>query len=86
MLSEKNLFFLHFVYQSTATELHRDDTQLQNEITRTRQCMETYPNLYEAMLKSMAPELGVVEKDLSELKSSKENEKEKDVRSYQPDR
>lgn len=66
--------FFPLSFINTATELHHDDLQLQNEISKTRKCLEKYPNLYEAILKSMPRKLENAEKDLAKQKSTKDKD------------
>lgn len=63
-------FFLLFV--NKATEVHRDDLELQQDISCTQSEMEKYPALYEAFLNGMPKQIEAAEKDLAKQKSEKE--------------
>lgn len=68
-----------FSFIDIATELYRDDLNLQTNIAKTRENVEKYPYLCEALLRSEPDEIEKAEKKLAEKKSEDEQNSTKEV-------
>lgn len=63
---------MHFSLHSfidAATELHRNDIQIQREVSKARENIKKDLNHFEAVVKSMSKEMELVEQDLAKQKS-----------------